>query len=96
MPVAINTFGSYWRVNQALGSERLSELADRVQQLARPELPTTLIEKMKKLPELIKLASSAPQDRPQRHLPAGHLRRRLLRPDQAPDSNAGRTMASLA
>src|SRR5256886_11039056 len=35
IPVAINTFGSYWRVNQALGSECLKELADRVQQLVK-------------------------------------------------------------
>src|SRR5437899_13016737 len=30
IPVAINTFGSYWRVNQALGSENLESLAARV------------------------------------------------------------------
>jgi 4-hydroxy-3-polyprenylbenzoate decarboxylase len=31
IPVAINTFGSYWRVNQALGSANsLQELADRI------------------------------------------------------------------
>src|SRR4051794_27531654 len=31
IPVAINTFGSYWRVNRALGSASLDELAERVQ-----------------------------------------------------------------
>src|SRR5580704_11365227 len=31
IPVAINTFGSYWRVKQALGTKSLSALADRVQ-----------------------------------------------------------------
>src|SRR6059058_423017 len=40
IPVAINTFGSYWRVNQALGSSNFAELADRVQQLLKPEIPT--------------------------------------------------------
>ena len=57
IPVAINTFGSYWRVNQALGTEILDALADRVQQLVKPEIPTTLMEKMKRLPDLIKMAS---------------------------------------
>ena len=57
IPVAINTFGSYWRVNAALGTSSLSELAERVQALVKPEVPTTLMEKMKKLPDLMKMAS---------------------------------------
>ncbi|HEX8913017.1 MAG TPA: UbiD family decarboxylase [Humisphaera sp.] len=61
IPVAINTFGSYWRVNQALGTENLEALAARVQQLVKPEIPTTLMEKMKKLPDLLKMASFPPK-----------------------------------
>jgi 4-hydroxy-3-polyprenylbenzoate decarboxylase len=61
IPVAINTFGSYWRVNQALGTDNLNALADRVQQLVKPEIPTTLIEKMKRLPDLIKMAGFPPK-----------------------------------
>ena len=61
IPVAINTFGSYWRVNRALGSESLYQLAERVQQLVKPEIPTTLMEKMKRLPDLIKMASFPPK-----------------------------------
>src|SRR3954462_11271011 len=61
IPVAINTFGSYWRVNQAFGTESLDALAERVQQLVKPEIPTTLIEKMKLLPDLIKIASFPPK-----------------------------------
>jgi 4-hydroxy-3-polyprenylbenzoate decarboxylase len=60
-PVAINTFGSYWRVNQAFGSNSLSELAERVKALVKPEIPTTLMEKMKKLPDLLKLGSFPPK-----------------------------------
>jgi 4-hydroxy-3-polyprenylbenzoate decarboxylase len=60
-PVAINTFGSYWRVCQALGTKTLAELADRVAALVKPEIPTTLLEKMKKLPELMKLGSFPPR-----------------------------------
>jgi 4-hydroxy-3-polyprenylbenzoate decarboxylase len=61
IPVAINTFGSYWRINQALGTTNLNALADRVQQLVKPEMPTTLMEKMKKLPDLMKMASYPPK-----------------------------------
>lgn len=61
MPVAINTFGSYWRVCQALGTESLDQLAQRVQQLVKPEIPTTLMEKMKRLPDLMKMASFPPK-----------------------------------
>lgn len=57
IPVAINTFGSYWRVNQALGTDNLENLARRVQQLVKPEMPTTFMEKIKKVPELMKMAS---------------------------------------
>src|SRR3954469_22001869 len=61
VPLAINTFGSYWRVNQALGTENLEALAARVQQLVKPEIPTTLMEKMKRLPDLIKMAGFPPK-----------------------------------
>src|SRR5688500_12544508 len=61
IPVAINTFGSYWRVNQALGTENLEALAARVQQLVKPEIPTTLMEKMRRLPDLIKMANFPPK-----------------------------------
>lgn len=61
IPLAINTFGSYWRVNKALGTGNLEELAARVQKLVKPEIPGTLIDKLKKLPELIKMGSFPPK-----------------------------------
>src|SRR5579871_3036582 len=61
IPVAINTFGSYWRVNRALGTENLDALAERVGQLVKPEIPTTLMEKMKRIPDLMKMASFPPK-----------------------------------
>jgi len=61
IPVAINTFGSYHRINLALGTENLESLAERVQQLVKPEIPTTLMEKMRKLPDLMKMASFPPR-----------------------------------
>jgi len=61
IPVAINVFGSYERMRLALGVSDFEEVTDRVRQLVRPEMPTTLIEKMKKLPQLARLASFAPK-----------------------------------
>jgi 4-hydroxy-3-polyprenylbenzoate decarboxylase len=61
IPVAINTFGSYWRVTQALNTEDLESLAARVQLLVKPEMPTTFMEKIKKLPDLMKMASYPPK-----------------------------------
>lgn len=61
IPVAINLFGSYTRMQLALGVETFKQLADRVQQLVKPDMPTTLIDKMKKLPQLAKIASFGPK-----------------------------------
>jgi 4-hydroxy-3-polyprenylbenzoate decarboxylase len=61
IPVAINTFGSYHRVNLALGTDNLDALAERVQALVKPEMPTTLMEKMRKGLDLLKLASFPPK-----------------------------------
>lgn len=47
IPLAINTFGSYWRIAAALGTPTLEDLAARVGKLVKPELPATLWEKMK-------------------------------------------------
>jgi 4-hydroxy-3-polyprenylbenzoate decarboxylase len=60
-PLAMNLFGSYWRVNQALGCAGLEELASRIAKLAKPELPGSMWEKLKKLAELIKLGSLPPK-----------------------------------
>ncbi len=61
LPVAINTFGSYHRIMMALGCSNFEEFAGRIESLLKPEMPTTFIEKMKKLPELAKLAGFAPK-----------------------------------
>ena len=47
MPVAVNTFGSYWRINRALGTDTLEELAERVGKFVKPEVPPTLMEKVR-------------------------------------------------
>ncbi len=60
-PVAINLFGSYERIRMALGCRDLEELAQRIESFVKPEIPTTLMEKVKMLPELVRLAGFAPR-----------------------------------
>jgi 4-hydroxy-3-polyprenylbenzoate decarboxylase len=61
IPLAINTLGSYRRMNLALGSDNLESLAERVKQLVQPDMPTTLMEKMKRLPDLFKMSNFPPK-----------------------------------
>ncbi|MFQ5590546.1 MAG: menaquinone biosynthesis decarboxylase [Phycisphaerae bacterium] len=61
IPVAINVFGSYERMRLALGVSDFEQLAYRVEELLKPELPTTFLGKMKKLPQLAQLVGFAPK-----------------------------------
>ena len=63
VPLGINLFGSYRRVEMALGCEDggYEALADRVESLIKPEPPTGIMEKMQKGLELAKVASYAPK-----------------------------------
>ena len=63
VPLAINLYGSYRRMRMALGCECLEALADRVQKLIKPQPPTSLMDKMKMLPELAKISGYAPKHR---------------------------------
>ena len=62
-PLAINTFGSYHRMELALGCTDggFEALAQKIAKLTKPEPPTRLIEKLKKIPELAKIASYPPK-----------------------------------
>lgn len=60
-PVLINTFGRKERMCLALGCNDFAELADRVKVLIKPEVPTTLMDKLKKLPQLMQLANLPPK-----------------------------------
>lgn len=61
IPVLINTFGTRERICLALGANSLDEIADRVKALLKPELPTTFLEKLRKLPQLAQLGSLPPK-----------------------------------
>ncbi|MEQ9453120.1 MAG: UbiD family decarboxylase [Phycisphaeraceae bacterium] len=63
MPLAMNLFGSYRRVEMAFGCEQggLEALAGKIADIVKPEPPTTLLAKMKKGLELAKIASLPPK-----------------------------------
>ncbi|MEM9881431.1 MAG: UbiD family decarboxylase [Planctomycetota bacterium] len=63
MPLLINAFGSYRRMEMALGCTEggFGALADRVASLVKPEPPTRLMDKVKKGLELAKVASLPPK-----------------------------------
>lgn len=62
IPVAINTFGSRKRMSMALGVNDVEEIASEITGLLQPEIPGSIIEKIKKLLELGKFAKSAPKE----------------------------------
>ncbi len=63
MPLLINAFGSYRRMEMALGctSGGYGALAGKIAQIAKPEPPSGLMEKMRKGLELAKVASFTPR-----------------------------------
>ncbi|MCL2700500.1 MAG: UbiD family decarboxylase [Phycisphaerae bacterium] len=63
LPVLVNVWGSYRRMCMALGCDDFDELAARVNALVRPEVPQGFFAKVRKLPELARLASLGPRVR---------------------------------
>ncbi len=60
-PCAINLFGSYERMQASLGVTDFQELADKIQELVKPQVPTSFMDKVKKLPDLARLAGMTPK-----------------------------------
>ena len=62
-PLLINAFGSYHRMEMALGCVEggFEHLAQKIARLVKPQTPTSLVEKLKKIPELAKIASYPPK-----------------------------------
>jgi len=63
IPLGINLFGSYRRMMMALGCDGFEALAERVQKLIKPPAPTSLMDKVKMLPELARISGFAPKQR---------------------------------
>ena len=61
LPLLINALGSRKRMCRALGVDDFDEIAERIRNLLKPQLPTGLLDKIKKLPELAQLAGFTPR-----------------------------------
>jgi len=61
IPLLINTFGTRERMCLALGCSDFAQIADRVRDIIRPQIPATFIQKIRKLPELAQLGSLPPK-----------------------------------
>ncbi len=60
-PLIINTFGAKERMCLAMNTDSFDAVANRIQSLIKPEVPPTLIAKLKKLPEFAQLATLPPK-----------------------------------
>jgi 4-hydroxy-3-polyprenylbenzoate decarboxylase len=60
-PVLVNAFGSFERMRLALEVESLDEIGQRMLEFLEPEIPSNLIEKLKALPKLKRLADFLPK-----------------------------------
>jgi len=61
LPLLINTFGSYQRMNLALGVEALADVSQRIEDLLDLKAPTGTWDKLKMLPRLTELSSLVPK-----------------------------------
>jgi len=61
VPLAMNLFGTMERVLLALGAGSLDEIAARVAQVIEPEIPSNLVQKLRMLPKLARLADFVPR-----------------------------------
>ncbi len=63
IPLAINTFGSFNRMHLALGCSSFDELAARLTELTKPEIPAGILSKLRKGIDLLKIGSYQPKIR---------------------------------
>lgn len=62
MPVLGNAFGSMRRLEIGLGMTDFTEIGARIAEMTRMDIPTSILGKIKKLPELSKMSSSFPKE----------------------------------
>lgn len=61
IPCAVNLFGSYERMRLALEVNDLDDIGKRIFEFLEPDIPTNLIEKLKALPKIKRLADFIPK-----------------------------------
>jgi 4-hydroxy-3-polyprenylbenzoate decarboxylase len=62
MPVLINAVGSDKRMQMSLGVGSFDEMSHRIQKLLTTNLPVSLMEKLRKIPEMARIARLAPKE----------------------------------
>src|SRR5947209_5989324 len=60
-PLAINVLGSERRMAKALGIKDLEEMAQRIAEIVKPEVPEGFLDKLKMVPVLTRLSSIPPK-----------------------------------
>jgi 4-hydroxy-3-polyprenylbenzoate decarboxylase len=61
IPAAVNLFGSFERMKLALEVDSLDDIGQKMLEFLEPEIPSNLIEKLKALPKLKRLADFLPK-----------------------------------
>ncbi len=61
MPILANAFGSLRRLEIGLEMQDFTEIGQRIVDMTRMEMPTGIFDKLRKLPELSKMADIAPK-----------------------------------
>lgn len=61
IPIAINVFGSRGRMSLALGVDDFEQIAYEIEELLKPELPESLLDKLAMLPKLARLKDLPPK-----------------------------------
>jgi 4-hydroxy-3-polyprenylbenzoate decarboxylase len=59
--LAMNLFGTFERMCLSLGVDSFKEIAERIKEVIEPEIPSGLVEKLKMLPKLKRLADFVPK-----------------------------------
>src|SRR3989339_165932 len=57
IPVLTNAFGSFKRMNLALGVDNIKEIAARIENLIKPDIPDSLFGKAAMLPKLMEIGT---------------------------------------
>jgi len=60
MPVLTNAFGSVERMSTSLGVDNIKQIANRIEELIKPEIPDTLIGKISLAPKLLEVSQFFP------------------------------------
>ncbi len=61
IPLLVNAYGSRKRIAWALGVEDVEEIPERIRSYIKPELPSGLVESIKKIPQLVELTKFPPK-----------------------------------